>query len=152
MTQGREPTLEELLAESQAQFASAVTELNRLGEEAQQNALASQAALDRSDAELAEKARNGELGEERRRMQERIDLNETSWARVLSGQDDSPEVATLFGYLEANLDEAALQVDETIVADREAGQPDPRAELIEAFAELRASIAAVISEENQRGQ
>ncbi len=42
------------------------------------------------ERERARQAREGELGPEMQRLQQRVDLHHTSWADVLEGRDDHP--------------------------------------------------------------
>lgn len=44
-------------------------------------------------AQGAKDNREGRNGEERRRLQERIDRGETTWEKVMHGQDDDPTAA-----------------------------------------------------------
>lgn len=152
--QGMEPTLAELVAQSRVAAAEAITELAELQAEVQQLGVEARTAREEAEAERAEKARAGELGPEQRRLQERIDLGQTSWGAVLSGADQSPEADAVWTSFATNAEVFTAELETGLAGERDAGQPDPREELVATFAELRAQVAAMLvqNEENSRGQ
>jgi hypothetical protein len=70
-------TTEELRAQSATFLAEVEQERQRL-----------RADRERAEAEYAEQARDGQAGDARRELQERIDNDETTWREVISGADD----------------------------------------------------------------
>lgn len=155
MTQGPEPSLAELLAEARAVTAEAIGELNQARVGLEQEARTERAARDAAIEQFAERARSGELGPEYRRLQERFDLGESSLEAVFSGVDSSPEAGAARTQLDRNASEFAEAMDQAMAEERLAGRPDPRAEAVSAFAELRTLAAEAAAEHggrNPRGQ
>lgn len=157
MTQGQEmdPTLAELIGESRAAAAQAITELAELRQEVTSMAAAERAAREAAEARREERARAGELGPEQRRLQQRIDLGETSWGAVLSGADTSPEADAVWTSLTINMDAFTDQVEAGLATERAAERPDPRAELIVTLAGIRATVSDMLAQQNEgnpRGQ
>ncbi|MGQ0631849.1 MAG: hypothetical protein ACT4P1_12470 [Sporichthyaceae bacterium] len=152
---GGEPSLAELLAEARAAADDAIAGLAELNAELTHLGQAERAAREAAEAKRAERARAGELGPEQRRLQERIDLGETSWGAVLSGSDQSPEAGAVWTALSTNVETFTASVEAGLQAERLAGNGNPRAELIEVFAELKSTVAQLLAtqnEENPRGQ
>ena len=89
------------------------------------------------DKKRADAARSGALGPEWRRIQQRIDMNETSLQDVFSGADESPEAKSLMANSQRNLAEFGERLAEEREEDDETGLGDPVTELkqmSEAFA------------------
>lgn len=143
MTQGQGPgqTLEELLAESRAFAAEAVAEMAGARAEMERALVAERAERQTAEQRRAERARSGELGPEQRRLQERIDMGQTSWDAVLAGEDDSPEATEVRSGIARNAQAFSAELDEAMNAERVAGREDPRVALADSFARLRASVA-----------
>ncbi|MGQ0625132.1 MAG: hypothetical protein ACT4PP_10865 [Sporichthyaceae bacterium] len=153
--QGAEPTLADLLAQAGAAADEAIAGMAELAAELTQLGQTQRAEREAAEAKRAERARAGELGPEQRRLQERIDLGETSWGAVLSGADTSPEAATVWTAVSTNLDAFTADVEAGLESERLAGRSDPRSELIEVFAALKSTVAEALvmqNEENPRGQ
>lgn len=155
MTQGQEPTLAELLAQSRAFTAEAVAEMDSAQAEMARALEAERADRLASEQQRAERARAGELGPEQRRLQERIDMGQTSWDAVLAGEDGSPEAAAVRTGIAAQAQSFAAEMDEAMNAERVAGREDPRVELAVTFTRLRETVAELRASQNPgdiRGQ
>lgn len=74
------------------------------------------------DEERARRARDGELGEDLRRLQRRIDAGQTTWDDVLSGADTHRDAVSVRQDMSRNLDglAARLQVSEVAPDDERA--------------------------------
>ncbi|QAY62179.1 hypothetical protein ET495_01565 [Xylanimonas allomyrinae] len=102
---------------------------------------AAQAARDTSeDDEAAASRRKGEQGQDWQRLQQRIDLRQTTLADIVSGVDRSAEARRVRQHVIANLvvakEKAAQQPEnEEVIAAREA-ENQARQELTDALAAL----------------
>lgn len=159
MTQGSgsgiEPSLPELLAQARAAVAEAVTDMTEMRMSIQADAQEQRALRDTALEEHARRARSGELGTDQQRLQERIDLNETSWSAVISGTDPSPEAEAVRAQTDRNAESYSDAVDAALETERAAGRPDPRAEALAGLSELRQAALAAIAEHGEgttRGQ
>lgn len=104
-----------------------------------------------SDAEAEEKrakaARAGELGADWQKVQQRIDLKETTLADVFTGRDDSPEARALLATARTTITEVSKELDREAELDPE---ETPIEEVQRMQAEFEARMAALqrrISEE-----
>jgi hypothetical protein len=149
-----EPSLQELLAQTRVAVGEAMTEMQQFQREFAQDLVTERAAREAAERDRSEKARSGELGPEQRRLQERIDRGQTSWQAVVSGADTSPEAAETRTQLDRAAETFTAALSESLEGDRLAGRPDPRAEILATFAELRAAVADITTQdqENRRGQ
>ncbi len=98
---------------------------------------------DEARQNLAERARKGELGADWQRVQQRIDLGETSLEAVFSGADESQAARALRERSQANLGELAEEwrrEDETDDGD----EPSPAAVVSHASAESSEHYAAAV--------
>ncbi len=64
-------------------------------------------------AELAERARAGELGEDWKRIQGRVDRGDTTLEAVFTGKDDSPEAGSLRATSRARTADLATTIEES---------------------------------------
>ena len=154
MTSPQEPTLQELLAQTRAAVGEAMSEMQQFQAEFARDFATEHAAREEAERDRAEKARSGELGPEQRRLQERIDSGQTSWQAVVSGADTSPEAAETRTQFDRAGEAFTAALAESLDNDQLAGRPDPRAEILATFAELRAAVADIQAQdqENRRGQ
>lgn len=127
--------IDELLADMRAatgELREAADEVQREREEmARQNA--------EKDEEYAQKARDGEFGQDWRTLQQRIDAGLTSLPDVLSGADTSPLATRI-------RDEGAQRLAQVTMGIREQDQRTQGArftELNEGFAALGASLERI---------
>jgi len=104
-----------------------------------------------SDAEAEEKrakaARAGELGADWQKVQQRIDLKETTLADVFTGRDDSPEARALLAAARTTITEVSKELDREAELDTE---ETPIEEVQRMQAEFEARMAQLqrrISEE-----
>ena len=135
--------LEELRALTSALRAEAVAELGAVSAELAAIAVEQRAERDAVMEQFAEKARAGELGDEQRRLQERMDLGQTSWGALADGSDDSPDAVAVRVQVERGAERAVTELEEYYSAERAAGRPDPRQELADTFTELRVLVAGL---------
>ncbi|RAX24625.1 hypothetical protein DRB06_00760 [Actinomyces sp. Z5] len=77
--------------------------LRSLGKDFERQREAEQERVDQQEEERARMARSGELGEDWRRIQNRIDAGRTTVMDVLSGADRSPEARHLREQAERNM-------------------------------------------------
>lgn len=85
-------------------------------------------------AKQATAARAGELGPEWRKLQQRIDMNETTLEDVFSGKDESPEARALLTKSQRTLTEVGEHLAEEQDEDSPLGDPVAElAQLSEAF-------------------
>ncbi|SDN49709.1 hypothetical protein SAMN05216355_10536 [Actinomyces ruminicola] len=77
--------------------------LRSLGRELERQRETEQERFDQQEEERARMARSGELGEDWRRIQSRIDAGQTTIMDVLSGADRSPEARHLREQAERNM-------------------------------------------------
>lgn len=100
-----------------------------------------------SDAEAEEKrakaARSGELGADWQKVQQRIDLKETTLADVFTGRDDSPEARALLATARTTITEVSKELD------REA-ELDPEETPIEEVQRMQAEFEARMAELQRR--
>jgi hypothetical protein len=102
-------------------------------------AIAADAAAEKvADERRAEAARRGELGPEWRRLQARIDLEETTLEEVFDGTDTSPEAEALRAQASVRLRATVEQLEAEAAVDPTA--PNPRADAAEALSELQRQI------------
>lgn len=96
------------------------------------------------DAERAKQARRGDLGPQWKKLQQRMDLNETSLGDIVSGADGSPEAAAIRERASAKAAELYAQQ----LADLQSEEPgELKSELTAIRAEveqLRGSIAKAV--------
>lgn len=99
----------------------------------------------KSDARLAEfeekrekAARTGELGPDWQRVQQRIDLGQTSLSAVFGGEDDSPEARALLGRSRTSMADLSRQLDDDAESDDEETPVEEARRLREGF-EARAA-------------
>lgn len=144
------PDLAELLAATQALVEETVAGATVTTSQFARLAAEARAGRERAQAEHADKARTGELGSEQRRLQDRIDLRETSWDAVVRGEDPSPEAAHVRADIERRSDEMVAAADTTLAEQtREPGVVDPREELQATFAQVRATVMAIQAEQER---
>ncbi len=100
-----------------------------------------------SDAEAEEKrakaARAGELGADWQKVQQRIDLKETTLADVFTGRDDSPEARALLATARTTITEVSKELD------REA-ELDPEETPIEEVQRMQAEFEARMAQLQRR--
>ncbi|RAX22944.1 MULTISPECIES: hypothetical protein [unclassified Actinomyces] len=77
--------------------------LRSLGKDFERQRETEQERFDQQEEERARMARSGELGEDWRRIQNRIDAGQTTVMDVLSGADRSPEARRLREQAERNM-------------------------------------------------
>ena len=125
-----------------AELASLRDELRTLQRE-------QQAELDRFRVELvdareehAERARSGELGQEWRTLQRRVDLGETTVEAVVRGEDDSAQAVVVRGYAQENAETAALELDGEVDEAEKGGEVSPAAAAALAHRAAAAELAA----------
>lgn len=80
----------------------------------------------RADAERAEAARDGRLGDDWQDVQERIDQGRTSLQDVFSGADDSPAARALREVSRRRLRETVDEWEQVDAEDDPAAEPSPR--------------------------
>lgn len=102
---------------------------------------------DREDNQIAEEqhaeaARRGELGEDWREIQERIDRGDTTLSDIFSGKDSSKAAMTLRQRAQRNITEAMQQ---TLQDAEDNDEEDP-------FTGLQEKLAAMAQETEQRVQ
>lgn len=115
-------------------FREAIARLQAAEQELDRQFEAEQRENERARDHLAERARKGELGPDWQRVQQRIDLDETSLEAVFSGTDESPAARALRERSQKNLQELAAewrQEDE----DGDGEQPSPAAVVSQASAD-----------------
>ena len=105
---------------------------------------AQQAESERAEARRAERAREGELGDDWRRMQQRIDADETTLADVFGGADDSPLAQALRERSSQNLRELAREWQKQDESGIE--EPSPAAVVSQAEADSLAHYAATLQQ------
>lgn len=104
--------------------------------------IASDAEKSRADDEkLAAAARRGDNGPEWRRIQERIDLGQTTLADVFTGSDSSTDATILVARSQQSLSTLSDELADAAENDPEAF--DPTAEAEELAAEMQRRVAAV---------
>ena len=100
-----------------------------------------------SDAEAEEKrakaARAGELGADWQKVQQRIDLKETTLSDVFTGRDDSPEARALLATARTTITEVSKELD------REA-ELDPEETPIEEVQRMQAEFEARMAQLQRR--
>ncbi|WP_019874652.1 hypothetical protein [Sporichthya polymorpha] len=153
-TPQNDPSLQELLTQVREAVSEASAEMRQFQVEFVQEQEAARRERDEAEQERAEKARSGELGPEQQRLQERIDAGQTSWEAVVSGADTSPEAAETRTQIDQGAEAFTNALAESLDNDQLAGRPDPRAEILETFAQLRAAVAQIAAEDQEmrRGQ
>jgi hypothetical protein len=93
----------------------------------------------RQDEELAAAARAGDLGEDWKAIQKRIDAGKTTVESVFNGSDDSAEAKALRAMSQKNMARLREQWDEQDMADPDNENPSPVAQ-----------INAILQESQQR--
>lgn len=131
MTNNEDVQIPELFRDAFAWIAEANAELD-------EEIALEQPALDKAAAQHAAKARSGELGAEWQRVQQRIDLNETSLEAVFSGEDETPAARTLRERSQSNLRSLAAEWAES--DEQGEDEPSPAAKLSGAAAESLAHM------------
>ena len=87
-------------------------------------------------AELAERARAGELGEDWKRIQGRVDRGDTTLEAVFTGTDDSPEAGSLRATSRARTADLATTIEES--------EDDELNDALEGLAAARDRLAAML--------
>ena len=131
----RMPEVNALLAELRE--ATLEVRATAAGIAAERDALARQAA--ESEDRRATAARRGELGEDWRQLQERIDLGRTSLAAVLSGEDTSPVARRIADATMERLVDVSHEARTWI----ETSEEDPYAELDRSAAAVQESLRRI---------
>jgi hypothetical protein len=124
--------------QERARLDEVLMRMNALVAEIEEEIRASEAEGEREDEERAKAARAGELGPDWRKIQQRIDLGETTLADVLGGVDETLEARNIRATAAANLTAWGEQLRERLVEDPEAA--NPLAELALSDAELSAKL------------
>lgn len=96
----------------------------------------------KAEEQHAEAARRGELGEDWREIQERIDRGDTTLSAIFSGKDSSKAAMTLRQRAQRNITEAMQQ---TLQDAEDNDEEDP-------FTGLQGKLAAMTQETEQRVQ
>lgn len=107
-----DPEIESLRAQLRSIQENALGELNTLRASMERDREALKREHAERQRENAERARSGEMGQERAQLQRRIDKGETTWAKVISGEDDHPSAAAARRNIDQNLETIAEKVRE----------------------------------------
>lgn len=94
-----------LIARMKADTESIQTYANGVRDEAREQLSKSREERDKALADLSAAARNGELGDDGKRLARRVEAGETSWSDVLHGRDPSPEAVAVRASASRSLDE-----------------------------------------------
>jgi len=115
----QDPRLRAALESSRRETADAVSSLRAMAASIRQEHEKFKQERDKRQEERAKEARDGELGPEAQRLQQRIDLRQTTWEAVLSGADQHPTAAHAREHLQRNLAAMAqrIQADPDFVED-----------------------------------
>lgn len=98
-------------------------------EEYQESQRASATQREEAQEAQAAAARTGKLGPEWTKVQQRIDLQQTTLEDVFSGKDDSPEARALLATSRQTLTLVSEELEEQAEKDEEAGTPNPLIEI-----------------------
>ena len=89
----QDPRLRAALADAQKETADAVSALRSMTASIRKEHEEFKKERDKRAKDREKAAREGELGPDMQRLQQRVDLNQTSWDDVLQGRDDHPSAA-----------------------------------------------------------
>lgn len=109
--------------------AELLARLEELTSRAERASSSSRRELEETLRERAGQARNGELGRDWQRVQQRADRGGPSVVEVLRGEDPSPEAQRVLGLARARLSEYAVDQPEELRAEAEETEALTRAPL-----------------------
>lgn len=125
-----------------APFESILQSLKEMQETVQKAIEKDREEYQNAEQQHAEAARQGELGEDWRKIQERIDKGDTTLNDIFSGKDSSEAAMTLRQRAQRNITEAMQQ---TLQDAEDNDEEDP-------FTALQEQLAAMDQETKQRVQ
>ena len=128
-----DPRLRAALANARRETSEAVSSLQTMATELRKEHRQFEKERAGREEARARQAREGELGPEMQRLQQRVDLRQTTWDDVLEGRDDHPSAVAARVNVQRHLREAG-----------EAARLDP--EFVEADLETRAAQERVRTE------
>ncbi len=129
----QDPRLRAALANANKETADAVSSLRSMTASIRKEHEEFKKERDKRSAAREKAAREGELGPDMQRLQQRVDLHQTSWDDVLEGRDEHPSAAR-----------ARAHVREGLRSIGEEVQRDP--DFLEEDLEARATQARVEGE------
>lgn len=83
------------------------------------------------DDERARARRDGDLGPELQRVQQRIDAGQTTWEDVVAGRDNSPDSQQIRNRIETNLNTLAEHLEEDVEFQQEGDRIRERSQRID---------------------
>ena len=128
-----DPRLRAALESSRRETADAVSSLRAMAASIRQEHEKYRQERDKRQEERVKAVREGEQGPEAQRLQQRIDLRQTTWEDVMSGRDNHPSAVHARQHLQRNL---------SAMADRVRQDP----EFVEEDLEVRAAQARLHEE------
>jgi hypothetical protein len=134
----QDPRLRAALENSRRETADAVASLRAMASSIRQEHEKYKRERDKRQEERVKAARQGELGAEAQRLQQRIDLRQTTWEDVLAGRDNHPSAVHARRDMQRNL---------SAIADRVREDP----QLVEADLEARAAQLRLREEMDEEG-
>ena len=117
----QDPRLRAALANAERETADAVSSLRSMTASIRKEHEQFKKERDQRRAERAREAREGELGRDMQRLQQRVDQNETTWEDVLEGRDVHPSAAVARDNARRNIADLAqqLQADPEFVEEED---------------------------------
>jgi hypothetical protein len=117
----QDPRLRAALANADRETADAVSSLRSMTASIRKEHEQFKKERDQRRAERAREAREGELGRDMQRLQQRVDQNETTWEDVLEGRDEHPSAAVARHNARRNIADLAqqLQADPEFVEEQD---------------------------------
>lgn len=108
----QDPRLRAALENSRRETADAVSSLRSMAASIRQEHEKFKQERDKRQEDRTKAARDGELGPDAQRLQQRIDLRQTTWEDVLAGRDTHPSAARARHNLERNLPVMAAEAQQ----------------------------------------
>ncbi len=117
----QDPRLRAALANADRETADAVSSLRAMTAAIKKDHEAFKKERDKRREERAKEAREGELGREMKRLQARVDRNQTTWEDVVEGRDNDPSAVVARENARRNIADLSrqLQADPEYVEETE---------------------------------
>ncbi len=117
----QDPRLRAALANADRETADAVSSLRSMTASIRKEHEQFKKERDPRRAERAREAREGELGRDMQRLQQRVDQHDTTWEDVLEGRDEHPSAAVARDNARRNIADLAqqLQADPEFVEEQD---------------------------------
>jgi len=114
-------------------------ELQRIGAESDREDIENEHRA--FEEELAKQNRSGERGPDWVKLQQRIDLHQTTFSAILSGEDTSPEARRVMAYAQRNL--SALRDEMVEESERDEEATNPIVETTELLEEIDRKVSEI---------